>query len=568
MNYSWFETEVVVARLKNEIEEVYKEAAEDLQDKFEEFNRKYKIKESIHLQDVKDGKWTQEKYDKWVQGQIFQSDQWKAKRDDAIKTLYEANTVATRLINGERLNIFAMSANYEAYQLEHGAGVDFGFRLYNADSVARLIQEEPQMLPEWKINESKDYIWNYKKVNNAVRQGIIQGEKLDQITKRMAKGLCAQNMNTMKTFAQTAMTGAQGAGTLERLKEAEKLGIKVHKEWMATLDERTRTTHQELDGQKQPLNKPFKVEGREIRFPGDPQAHPSMVYNCRCTLVGDLDDYPEEYERRDNIEGKPIKNMTYKQWYNAKKGITEVDSFQTRLGRARSVTEINGLMNSQGWWRKLSGYDLQADLTGVDLDSAKSIAASYEQVFEKYPQLKGKFDPPDAHPHNMGDNTYAWCYTRTNGKVQVNPIESKYGNWNNIMKAYEQDVLSNWHPQGTTAESIVIHEIGHAIDGLLAREDILGGITSSGEYRYASSSLKNTIMKRVAKTDDDLAHWLEQDRLYKTSYATELYVSGYAAENNREWFAECFAEYITSANPRLVASEFGKELEKLIGRLK
>ena len=125
------------------------------------------------------------------------------------------------------------------------------------------------------------------------------------------------------------------------------------------------------------------------------------------------------------------------------------------------------------------------------------------------------------------------------------------------MQSYENSVTQGFHPFGTTAESIVTHEIGHAIDGLLAREGILGGITSSGEYRYASSSLKSTIMKRVMPLWDS-----------KNSFAVEVSVSKYATANNREWFAECFAEYITSASPREVASEFGKELEKLLKKLK
>ena len=136
------------------------------------------------------------------------------------------------------------------------------------------------------------------------------------------------------------------------------------------------------------------------------------------------------------------------------------------------------------------------------------------------------------------------------------------------MEHYEYDVLSGWHPRGTTAESIVTHEIGHAIDGLLAREGVLGGITAKGEYRYASSTMRNTIMKRVAKKDPVMQQmfdiWGGKEGM---SMAVHDYVSEYATKNPQEWFAECFAEYITSANPRAVATEFGKELEKLLDKL-
>lgn len=583
------------SKLQRDIEGVYREAEKDIDAKIQDFNRRYKIKEEIHRRDVREGRWTQEQYDSWVSGQVFQGEIWESKRQYIQHTLYNANSIATKMINGQKTNLFMFNANYQAYELEHGAGINFGFGLYDSTSVERLIRDDPQILPMWKIDQPKDYTWNGKKVNNAIRQGIIQGESLNKIARRLTVGLCTQNKNKMLTFAQTAMTEAQNAGANTRLKEAEAMGLKVHKEWMATLDERTRWQHADLDGQKQPLDKPFKVGGYEIMYPGDPTAHPSMVYNCRCTLVGDLDDYPAEYERRDNIAGEPIKNMTYREWEKAKgkvfsKSKANIGGIplkfdQVGIGAARTIDEINNLMNSAGLWKtrtKQSNlrydhdqrkwvYDTvdntsKADLTGCDLDAAKSIAASYEQIFAKYPQLVGRFDAPNAKPHNMGENTYAWCYARNGGMVQVNP--KWFGDWAKVAREYERDVISRWHPYGTAAESIVVHEVGHAIDGLLAQEGILGGYTKSGEFRYASSSLKNTVMKRVAKTDPDLEELMKLDKWLDDNSAVENYVSRYASKNPREWFAECFAEYITSANPRPVAKEFGKELEKLVRKLK
>ena len=135
------------------------------------------------------------------------------------------------------------------------------------------------MLPSYKINEDKDYKWNRQKVENAITQGIIQGEDIDKITDRMAEALCSTNENRMRTFARTSMTGAQNAGRQASMEDAEDMGIKVKKRWLATLDSRTRDTHQELDGQEVPVGDPFEVDGMTIMFPGDPNADPSLVYN-------------------------------------------------------------------------------------------------------------------------------------------------------------------------------------------------------------------------------------------------------------------------------------------------
>ena len=563
-----FEREIAEKRLRKEIEETFEEAYKDIEKKIAEFNNNFIAKEQIHLKDVQEGRWTQEQFDSWLAGQVFQGNMWEDKRDAIIRTMMESNSIATAMINEQKSNLFAFNANYQAYSLEHDAGVNFGFSLFDSSTVARLIRSNPQTLPMWKIDEPKDYNWNLKIVNNSIRQGIIQGEKLSQIAKRLADGLESRNKNKMLTFARTAMTEAQNAGRRQRLIEAESKGIKVLKQWMCTLDERTRWQHRELDGQKQPNNKPFTVGRYTIQYPGDPAAHPSMIYNCRCTMIGVLVDYPSELDRYDNIEGKPIGNMTYKEWERAKKGITEPpkrEFTQVGIGLCRTVAEVNALLNDNDLFKPGS----VANLDGCDLDSAKSIAASYEQVFAKYPQLKGRFAAPDAHPQGMSDKTYAWCYIRSNGKVQVNPGPEKFGNWSKVQRQYEHDVEVGWHPKGTTAESIVTHEIGHAIDGLLAREGIKGGITASGQYRYASSTLRNTIMKRAAKKDEQLGLFFELWGTDKEAMYSAVLdnVSEYATKNPQEWFAECFAEYITSANPRIVASELGKELEKLLKKL-
>ena len=151
------------------------------------------------------------------------------------------------------------------------------------------------MLPEWKIDQPKDYKWNEKRVRNAVAQGIIQGESVEEVGDRLTGELATSNATKMDMFARTAINGAQNAGRMDRLHEAEEMGIEVRKKWLATLDQRTRDTHQALDGQEQPIDEPFVVDGMKIDYPGDPLAPPELVYNC---FVGETSAYTNcEIER-------------------------------------------------------------------------------------------------------------------------------------------------------------------------------------------------------------------------------------------------------------------------------
>ena len=124
--------------------------------------------------------------------------------------------------------------------------------------------------------------------------------------------------------ARTAMTGAQNAGRMDSYAAAQRMGIKLQKRWLATLDNRTRHEHRKLDGQVRDNEKPFEVDGEEIRFPGDPEAAGYLVYNCRCTLIAAVDGIDTSDAKRrakDPTSGKDeiVGNMTYEQWAEEKK---------------------------------------------------------------------------------------------------------------------------------------------------------------------------------------------------------------------------------------------------------
>lgn len=107
------------------------------------------------------------------------------------------------------------------------------------------------------------------------------------------------------------------------------MGIKLKKEWLATLDGRTRHAHAMLDGQTAETDKPFHVDGYEIMYPGDTSAPGYLVYNCRCTLIAALDDVPKApnplRRARDPETGRSIlvSDMTYAQWESWKAGAAQ-----------------------------------------------------------------------------------------------------------------------------------------------------------------------------------------------------------------------------------------------------
>ena len=354
-------TDKEIKKVEQRLQEVYAEAEKDIENKLTTFTDKFQVKNQIKLDKLKKGEITQEEYNNWISGQVFQKKQWENKRDQIVNTIHNTNQIATKMVNNEMYGIFAFNSNYQAYQIEKGFGANFGFGLYDTSTVKNLVKNDPQILPKWKIHEKKDYIWNRKKVNNAITQGIIQGERLDQIVKRISTGLCSQNENLMKTFARTGMTQAQNAGRYQRQMEAKKLGIDMVKEWMSTLDGRTRDSHRHMDGEKVDIGDDVKFSNG-LRYPGDPEGPAREVYGCRCTLVADLVDYPsDEYERRDNINGMTMRNMTYDEWEKVKTaekrtGITTFLPTPTKFKKDFDVAKATIIKNA---WRVDDTYTVE-----------------------------------------------------------------------------------------------------------------------------------------------------------------------------------------------------------------
>ena len=326
-------------QLESQISRMYREAYKDVSKKMADFTRRHKAKDKAMLRDLKRGKITQEKYNTWMRGQVFIGQQWQNTKDSINATIKNVMNEAASLTHTRSLDVFVDNANYTAYQIEkdHGFSGGVNFTVYDRKTVSRLILEDPELLPRKRdVDGKKLEAWNTKVIANAVSQAIIQGESIDQLSERIARDTSIQAGRSSLLYARTAMTAAQNAGRVERMKEAEEMGIKIQKQWIATLDGRTRHTHAAQDGDVVDLDEEF---GNGLMYPGDPDGDPKETYNCRCTLAYHYPEY-SDFSKMDRIayieEGDPdydpddphrqtktVTNMTYTQWKDSKQDRTK-----------------------------------------------------------------------------------------------------------------------------------------------------------------------------------------------------------------------------------------------------
>lgn len=197
--------------------------------------------------------------------------------------LRHVNETALAYINDELPNIYSINYNDMGSDVVKTVS-GYSFELVDANTVKRLATKDETLLPYKYIDGKKDVRWNVKKINAEVLQGIIQGESIPKISKRLQK-VTEMNCNSAIRNARTTVTSAENKGRMDSLHAAADKGVVVHKIWMATHDARVREAHADLDGQEQEIDDPFDSELGNIMFPGDPSADPANVYQCRCTLT-------------------------------------------------------------------------------------------------------------------------------------------------------------------------------------------------------------------------------------------------------------------------------------------
>lgn len=309
-------------KLERKIRYEYAQAAVEIQKKTDDYFRRFHEKDEIKRQQVKEGKLKKKEYIKWRKNQLLVGARWKDLKNNIANDVLLTNEKARSMAEKFSYSAYANNFNFGSFEAETQSGVDTAFALYDRDTVEFLLRDNPDLLPppgkETRLNIElgRAELWEKQKIQSAALQGILQGESIPDIAKRLAKAVCDSNMVAAIRNARTMTTGAENAGRRAGHERAEKMGIHLEDVWIATLDGRTRHEHRLLDQQSVKVGEPFKIGKYELRYPGDPAGPPWLVYNCRCTIIGKLKDVDDDIDKiRHNSD---LKGMTYEQWKASK----------------------------------------------------------------------------------------------------------------------------------------------------------------------------------------------------------------------------------------------------------
>ena len=119
-----------------------------------------------------------------------------------------------------------------------------------------------------------------KMIRNIIKKSEAAGESIEQIASKIDDLYLEQIIpNRSEVIARTEVIGASNAGNRFAAKQT---GLNLEKQWLSTRDDRVRESHEEIDGEKRPIDEPYS---NGLMFPGDPSGEPEEVIQCRCTEI-------------------------------------------------------------------------------------------------------------------------------------------------------------------------------------------------------------------------------------------------------------------------------------------
>lgn len=541
-------TDKELAKLERRIARLYREAGEELQATidayFEQFKKRDEEMKAL-IGTVQNGKeWTEADYKQWRLNQIGRGERYQAMRDKVAHRVTDANAVAVSYTNDATPGIYSLNRNYSAYTIEQVAG-NVGFDLWDEQTVKRLMVEQPDLMPYYPpkraLKRGIDLAYGKKQITASVTSSILQGKSIKHMADDLQKRITTMSRDSAIRTARTAVTGAQNAGRMDSYAAAEKMGIKLKKQWLATLDNLTRHAHAMLDGQTVDIGMPFKADGDEIMFPGDTSAPGYLVYNCRCTttaVVDGVDTSSAQRRARNSSTGETevISNMTYAEWAGWKKSVN-TDALTIAIEKIRSADSVSAVSNIMQERTKKT-----VNLSGMDLDLAKE---NMEQILR------------------LG-NEYGYHFSEivtTSGRAALGEVRRSGARAERVSLQYPK----KYYKDQSSLFAELRKSAAAGESPRLGRRQI-GVYTTTHEFAH---TLSEELTSRLYGYGEELAFWDEVEEVYKVAKNDRPDELGkYAFSNQNEFLAECFAYAKLGATPNQYADEVLRIVDKYFRRKK
>lgn len=549
-DYAHRMTDAELAQLERRISAIYQQAAEELSDTVNAYFEQFEKRDAAMKDKLDAGEITEQQYKQWRIAQMGRGKRYEALRDKVANRYTNANETAVAYVNDATPGIYTLNRNYAAYKIEQVSD-SADFTLWDEQTVKRLAVEQPDLMPYYPpqraVQRGIDLKYGKQQITASVTSSILQGKGIGKIADDLQSRIRDMNRASAIRTARTAVTGAQNAGRLDTYRAAQDMGIKLKKRWLATLDNRTRHAHAMLDGQTVDVDRPFKVDGYEIMYPGDTSAPGYLVYNCRCTQIAEVDgeDTSSGGRRARNPktgESVLVGDMTYAEWAGWKK---QNQPKMPRFTPATTIEEAQKYADKfvESYKTKYSG---KVDYSGIDIEYANKMNRAFTEVLEQYavPNKLRNIVPFNMREKRFKDTTAEAAYQWGLSDFYYN---KKYLKSAKTMAAHKKEYAD------------LLEKVLPNIDKAIEINEGKSNATATLQLRYLKA-LKNTGRTNVFEPDaygttiHELGHYLDDQIFTKAAKESGLditesfnnysgKISAYATSSRQEYVAESFAAY-------------------------
>lgn len=551
-DYAHKMTDAQLSKLEQRIAKLYKEAADELTDTVKAYFEQFEKRDAAMKEKLDAGEITEQQYKQWRLAQIGRGKRFEALRDKVAERYTDANATAVAYVNDATPGIYSLNRNYAAYKIEQVSD-KADFTLWDEQTVKRLIVEQPDLMPYYPpkraLRRGIDLKYGKQQITASVTSSILQGKSIPKIANDLQSRMQDMSRASAIRTARTAITAAQNAGRMDTYRAAQDMGIKLKKQWLATLDNRTRHAHAMLDGQTVDVDKPFKVDGYELMYPGDSSAPGYLVYNCRCTQIAEVDGEDTSSGGRRAIDPETgesvlVEDMTYAEWAGWKK--------EQAIVKEKAELNLHSMQDCKEALLNDIGFNLVEDSFARNVDERLAIDCTkqlhnLEQTFGAVKKSTGSICSVSG-----GRATDAYVGAKvtdpTNQNLSLCPIAfNSYKS--NITETLSQIESGYIMPALKENASIytVTHEYGHMVQNTVikkAMEDYgLEKLKASIDYSKKTEKARLKQYKKIwADTEKRCcAEILDIAKEANVNFKLGDNISRYGRTNYAEFFAEVFA---------------------------
>ena len=361
--------------------------------------------------------------------------------------------------------------------------------------------------------------------------------------------------NQAERLVRTEATAAANFATMESATTIFP-GAQMRKEWIASFDDRTRSTHSEAGSSDPiPYNDPFMVGGSFLMYPGDPSGPAAEVINCRCSVA------PFPIKAAQTVGEISDINFGMGGGSTTGIGLTEVVSAINATLSGVGDTVVDSVLNTVKEFKttmveKFSEFNINI---GSIRGSSKLSMIEYNKINNKLTELFSKYNFAALENQqtvklsfSSGARTYGFIerYSVSGNLTRIN-LGDLLKDLPSRIRISESNFTRRWFSAIDADKmflSTPVHEMAHVL---------LHSSMKSGNQKIAIDKIR-IIRKNYY---DELKRLKEANKIKQYN---DIYIGRYALHSFDEFIAEAFTEYNLNSNPSKYARLVGEIMDQYL----